>query len=242
MNMKSSVLLCDPSHVNVRDDGFTGELTPRYPEQGLHNISVDPLSLPALRLFCISWPAAPPSFLFSTPEFYIHQDDLLVTYPESASCPFTLQLHWHIRSRGKSLGTKIDLVASVNTSLLGIEPRICLESWLPNCRYDLLVGEDDSVDPRKQSLINGVLCHLGPGGLNYTQMLHPKDQRTEPEVLVRKSEHGLRLSQTMFSQSLEKGVIVRARVCGYLMQVENTVDSALRLLHEFASGEPPLST
>jgi hypothetical protein len=75
-------------------------------------------------------------------------------------------------------------------------------------------------------------------GLSYAEMVHPTDfvsaeANGRPPTCVR---------STLFPEGLEKGVIRRARICGWFLPTENDLETAVELAKQFVDEPLPLTT
>ena len=78
-----------------------------------------------------------------------------------------------------------------------------------------------------------------PSQVSYVEMVHPSDFRTV-ELTWRDGQAAVRTP--LFADRLEKGVIRRGRVRGWLVSSPGDLAAAERLFREFAESEPPLTT
>jgi hypothetical protein len=76
-------------------------------------------------------------------------------------------------------------------------------------------------------------------GISYTQMVHPSDFAGANVALD--GRQPMVVSSTLFPERLEKGVIRRGRVCGWVMPVENDLETAVKLAREFVDEPLPLT-
>jgi hypothetical protein len=75
--------------------------------------------------------------------------------------------------------------------------------------------------------------------LSYIEMVHPADFRHD-ELMPGPARGALRLEHRLFPQTLEKGVILRARVRGAFVPRADDLRIAAESYRAFASAEPPL--
>jgi hypothetical protein len=84
------------------------------------------------------------------------------------------------------------------------------------------------------------------GDLSWVEMVHPSDFCGSTINIAVGSSSEAATSQVgfahkLFEQRLEKGVILRARVRGALVQQSGDVDVALAAYERFSASEPPLT-
>src|SRR5262249_34795223 len=78
-------------------------------------------------------------------------------------------------------------------------------------------------------------------GLSYAQLVHPSDLAATE--IVADAICGLwGVKATLFPEHLEKGVIRRARICGWFMPVEGDLEMASALARQFVDEPLPLTT
>jgi hypothetical protein len=76
-------------------------------------------------------------------------------------------------------------------------------------------------------------------GVSYFQMVHPDDFFATD---YRSKRYREQLTTTLFPERLEKGVIRRARVCGWFLPAENDLAVAVELARQFIDEPLPLTT
>lgn len=158
-----------------------------------------------------------------------------------------------------------DVIASVNTSLLDANPSSTVCSLIESVEELLNLSKSDQdglhavhVGPatdRRDDAVKTIgpthpntgcfVTRLGTGELSWVEMVHPTDFRGSTATL---SESGslpgrgsIRLVHELFQQRLEKGVILRARVRGALVEQSRGADVAIEAYQRFSVGEPPLT-
>jgi hypothetical protein len=139
-------------------------------------------------------------------------DDLVATYAESPAWPIRWQVYWRLLD-ADALGPAlagIELIVSAQTSLLDSLPALRVET--------VLAGAIASV--HQASTVRAPL----PGTkLSYLQLIHPADnQGTE----IDQPPGQLTIRHPLFLRSLEKGVILRARLRGLILDQTNQESTA----------------
>ncbi len=84
-----------------------------------------------------------------------------------------------------------------------------------------------------------VLWRLPGEELSYVEMISPGDFHDD-EAALDAAAHGSRLRHRLFPQSLEKGVLLRARVRGAFLPRADDCSRAAACYAAFAVAEPPL--
>jgi hypothetical protein len=172
---------------------------------------------------------------------------------ESKDWPVRVEATW--RALGPSgpnapLAT-LELVVSVETQVPDTRPELAVGSVLPTTSASRLV---DAPTPRFET-IGELPCAIepdaGPGCLlfrfpgsevSYAEMVHPLDFLQDRLECVTESPRGVRLRHRLFGGRLEKGVILRARVCGVFLRREGDARIAAQSYTSFVAAEPPLGT
>ena len=189
-------------------------------------------------------------------ECYGRGGDLIATYAESPDWPFRAQIYWRALSHAASNEVSaVELVASVQTSLLDADPSTAVSSTLPlteahwlrdvaSGQYETLSPGDELSFSRSESPVCCVVCRLQQSSLSYAEMVHPDNfyrfqlrARREPS----NAAYNARLHHQLFPQRLEKGVILRARVLGVFLPRADDLAAAARHYALFAATGPPLT-
>ena len=229
----------------------------RRPDRGLGALTLRNQSVAGCGILAVEIPGIDSAN--ADVDFYSRGIDLVGTYgPTSDAWPFRTQIYWRARLGGEASGTAaIELVVSVQTNLLDSKPQLLAGSRLigskPRHLVNPLLGRfvaHEQTQPGDFQLAadNRCGCTLFrlPHGLgSYAEMLHPLNfGRTE---LTHSGSPGgdaetWSLKHPLFAESLEKGVILRARVLGAFLKSENDESQAVAVYREFAASEPPLTT
>lgn len=234
---------------------FAGSVDVLQPGLGLRELSTQGQPL-AAQLLRVDVPAITVQNPHEAADWYERCGDLVATYAQTDSRPFRTQVYWRTESfQAAEALAAIELVASVQTSLLDSHPQLTISSLLPSTEVLRLN------DPQTGSFVV-VSCsskapfQAGPsqcacyvlrlsGGWSYAEMVHPLDARESTVRPVVDREHGRELVEIchrLFTSELEKGVILRSRVLGLLLPRENDLALAARLYSQFSATEPPLTT
>jgi len=177
--------------------------------------------------------------------------DLSVAYRELELWPVRVEAVWRaVEESGLDTSVAaVDLVLSVGTSLLNSRPELTVQSRLPATEVLRLVEPRSArFEPLDLSLCKPVVLDSARGAgclvfrlpeaaLSYVEMVHPVD--FDHEELD--SGNGVRIRHRLFSQPLEKGVILRARVRGVFVPRAEDTPSAAECYRAFVTAEPPLS-
>lgn len=252
--------------------GLSAELMLARPELGLRVSLHDTASLRILGVAIDDGgvndggkPSAPRAPL----EAYTRGTDLVVTYPRSSDGVRT-QVYWHAPGVDQSEPMpplEIDVQVSVQTDLLESHPTIHVFAQLLATEVFQCAGTDPEeyrqlqprdeiwLPPPEEQCVAGVIFRLANTETTYAQLLHPSDVliRTKPgseapahQILLRSEPHaqGAQYSCTcgLFFETLEKGVIRRARVRGVFVPRENDLEAVAACAERLVAQRLPLTT
>ncbi len=185
-------------------------------------------------------------------EAYIRGNDLVSTY-ESRLPHGAPQIYWRLHA-GSPPAIGVEVVLSMRTELLDSQPLSAVDSMAADVRAfhstsldatDFAPVDFDGAPHRWTSA--DAATHLFALRserlkMTYAEMVHPSDfvsavlSKPEPEI---DSWH---LKSVLFPESLEKGVIRRARICGWFLPAENDLAVAVQLARKFIEEPLPLTT
>lgn len=192
----------------------------------------------------------------SAAEHYIRSGDLVATYPDRPAEQLRTQVYWRAGSHARDGAlAAIELVVSVQTALLDSCPKIAIASHLHATEVlrmtDAQSGAFTSiVPPSAEADPDGIAgaphCYLFrlPGRQHsYIEMIHPADvENSSWDGWLQGAHYRLQLRHELFADRLEKGVILRARVLGVIVDRRDDKAAALRHWQHFLTGELPLTT
>jgi len=148
--------------------------------------------------------------------------------------PVDMQIAWHLLDLGSAV-LALDVVVSVETRQLDVVPRVLLSTR---------IGDADVVLPANREKPEGRpktyrLCRRRDAGPSYAEMIHPTDFHSFATLPDREST-GVLFRHTLFTSSLEKGVILRARLRGLLLPREDDEATADACFRRFLDTPLPL--
>jgi hypothetical protein len=240
----------------LRLGGLSAAIATLRPGDGLVNLVAGGQQLAAPRLLGVVLGQAPDSPVADSIEDYVRGTDLVVAYDASSRRPLRVDVVWRAiapTTSGNFLAA-VDLIVSVRTHLLDIHPEVAVQSVVPsNEALRLRTHREATWEPLEvpdsaatvispESGVGCLLFRLPNVDWSYVEMVHPADfQRDE----ISRGEPGdgtLRVAHQLFRMSLEKGVILRARVRGVFVKRRDDAQAALECYESFAAAEPPLGT
>jgi hypothetical protein len=176
---------------------------------------------------------------------------LILAYEPSSHPPLRLDALWRatVPAADDRFLAALDLIISVRTQSLDIQPESRVQSILPQSDvlrlHSVERGFIPLALPAKTPLTiapdRGVGCllfRITGTELSYCEMIHPADFQSD-EV---SRSNTICLAHRLFSARLEKGVILRARVRGVILNRLGDAEMATQCYAAFAAAEPPLST
>ena len=244
----------DRHHARLELDPLEGTIDLSRPGEGLGALRLQSGRLADARLLGIAIPSLSAGDADSVVECYVRGTDLVAVYRESEHWPVQVEARWRAGSRSTPDGplTTVELAVSVHTALLDSRPELSVQSVLPTEGVRRLVDQSTArfelLDPHGPASIHPgdgpgcLLFRLPESTLSYVEMVHPADFLEDhleggvgsgPTVLVR---------HRLFGGRLEKGVILRARVCGAFLPRDGDLQSAAACFAGFAATELPLGT
>lgn len=155
---------------------------------------------------------------------YLRGNDVVANYAPSEGRNVQTQIYWRaIEPDCGARAAGIELIISAQTHLLDSRPGLTTVSVLPTGPVFRLSTESSRLDEihveiaaKREFFANdraGLLLFRPPGATySYAEMVHPSD--LSGRTLETRGENRLRVTNHLFNERLEKGVIRRARTCG----------------------------
>lgn len=188
-------------------------------------------------------------------ETYARGADLVALYEPLAPHQVQPQVYWRARRDEARQGVGVEMIVSMQTSLLDSNPETVVATGMPIGDVFGSLGEQANVLDRLELThfpltLSAADNSQRPGlvvyqprdtPFAYLEMVHPSDfVATQVEL----NKWGETWATTrLFSERLEKGVIRRARIAGWhLPRKSDVLDSAWGLYTQFAAEPLPLTT
>jgi hypothetical protein len=155
-------------------------------------------------------------------DVFIRGGDLVATYAETPEWPLRWQVYWRVLS-GEALGPALaglELIVSAQTSMLECSPALVAQTRLSG---------PTSLISRHEG---GMVSRLSAAELSYVELIHPADHQGTD---IQSTSEQIMLRHPLFLKSLEKGVILRARLRGLLvpaLTAETAADACARLFRD----------
>ncbi|MBI3839597.1 MAG: hypothetical protein HY288_16880 [Planctomycetia bacterium] len=242
--------------VRLQSARLTGIVDPANPPVGIHQLQLDQAPLSGMSLLGVELPAAATPAAKSDVDYYVRGGDLVATYAETPARPLRAQIYWRAGMQPFDHAiAAIELIASVQTSLLDSRPELMTQSELPareafqlmdpQCADFARLAPTPASSDRNEhpERAHCYLFRLPSAKISYAEMVHPADaQRSSYQVRACGADPEFRLRHQLFAERLEKGVILRARVLGVWLDREGDQAAAARHYATFSAAEPPLTT
>ena len=229
---------------------FSAVVNLARPREGLSEVAIDTHALKNARLLSITAATDDPS------EYYVRGTDLIAAYDASGRQPVRVDALWRATppATADTFLAALDLIISVRTALLDSRPALPVEttiaaddllrlqsfapaSWSP---VDLNSAAPVAIDADSGT---GCLLFRLPGStLSYAEMVHAADFQHDELSWADQPNGVMRIARRLFRTSLEKGVILRARVRGLFLPRQNDAAIAAECYAAFVATDPPLGT
>jgi hypothetical protein len=185
-------------------------------------------------------------------EFYLREGDAVADYPASESFPFRSLVYWRVLPSAEPPAVAaLEAIVSTQTDLLDSHPRISVSTSLPALELWRLTSLEKAefkqisltkAQPQQIHYSQGPGCYLwrlSGERWSFAEMLPPSDFHSTDIM----SDGGgmFSLSHRLFERSLEKGVILRARVRGVLLERGRDAVCAIQWYRDLLQSELPLT-
>jgi len=235
---------------------FSAGVDPHSPAQGLLEPRVAGEALDDLKPLCVQIAEVEAGRAASDVEVYTRGTDLVATYADRPEPAMRTQIYWRAATPATegSLGG-VELVASVQTSLLDSCPRLVTSSEVTTYEafklVDVASGRFNKIAPQSdwsaaQTLSAPPHCflfRLVNQPISYVEMVDPTGaERSDWDSWLAGGFFRMRLRHHLFANQLEKGVILRSRVLGLLIPRANDLAVAAGHYAKFLAAELPLTT
>jgi hypothetical protein len=232
---------------------LSGQIDLQSPELGLTMLTIAGDERPGDRLLGVDFHSGAPATRPVLIEHFVRGGDLVATYAQTPAKPVRVQIYWRasLPETGLQLPT-IDLQVSVQTSLLNSNPELTAVSTIAGGDIQRLANQPGGQFERLLTAPGRTLEFTpdhGPGCLvfrqratttSYAEMIHTADFYRDTLAAV--NESNMQLTHQLFVSSLEKGVILRARIRGVFLPASDDKRLAAEVYAALQSAPPPLTT
>ena len=226
------------------------------PQEGLSEIHLGSDTLAETRLLGIATDRLTAAEEVLLPEAHVRGSQLVAAYEEAPNRPLRVDASWRVLRANptEEFLIGVELVVSVQTHLLDGCPELSAQSRLAaeetlhlrdvtSGEYQTLPlspGRVSTVEPADGSPC--LLFRLVGTDLSYAEMVHPADFRRAELTGSGEDGETVHVRHRLFSESIEKGVLLRARVRGLFLPREDDMRVAATCYAAFAAAEPPLGS
>ena len=235
-------------------DQLSAEVDLARPAGGVFHIRVAGTHLNDLHILGVAMPWHVAGEADALDDAYLRPASLAATYDASGDWPLRVDTVWRgvNRSSRHEFVAAIELLVSVRTDALNSQPRMAVESTFSDGEVALATDRNsDRFEPFISSTVDSAsagqdACRgcivFRPAGsdLSYVEMVHPADFRRDELRGGGDAPFGVR--HHLFGDSLEKGVVLRARLRGVFVPRASDMQLASEQYAAFRASEPPLGT
>ena len=182
-------------------------------------------------------------------ETYIRGADLVATFARVPPHQIAPQIYWRVQEFPANSAVGVEMVLSMQTDLLDSDPQAPVTSTAVGTEFlyanslsspSFATLEEQEFD-RDASPENLFLMRDVRRNLSYAEMVHPSDF-VSAEIFYDEEDQPCAVQSKLFPERLEKGVIRRARICGWFLPAENDLETAVELARRFVDEPLPLTT
>jgi hypothetical protein len=186
---------------------------------------------------------------------YLRGSDLVATYAAIPPGQVQPQIYWRAVQDDSLFAAGVELIVSVQTSLLDSQPQSSATSEIGAGEVwqllDPAEGSFNYLAIDSPGLIYGDPPPLAPSLLvirpvdsqySYAEMIHPTDFCSVALAPDPANPARMRITSRLFPERLEKGVIRRGRMSAWFLPRSGDLQSAAELYRRFVSQPPPLAT
>ena len=244
----------DDRFARWKSDAFSAQLDFASVVDGLHRLAGGDIAVgfAGARLLGIEIPSLASGGAVLPTEEHARASDLAVVYAPTAAWPVRVDVLWRVPvgcdERGASAA--VELIVSVRTELLECRPALSVQTSLA---ADEVLRLADASSRQYRPLTASRRPQLspaeGPGCLlfrragrpvSYAEMVHPSDFHHDELDSETDQRPAIRIRHRLFSQRLEKGVILRARIRGVFCPRDTDEATVAATYCDFAAADPPL--
>jgi hypothetical protein len=242
-NTPDAVWQLQSHQAQLNINGLAANVELGFPMLGLNNLEHQGVQVAGC-LLGVSKLKTNKSTGYQFSDVFARGEDLVVNYPQTDTCPYSMEVYWRARSNKQAV--IIDLLLSLETPLLESFPGVTTrsqitanEAWLvSNDGAPATEISDFQTHSVEQEPI-GVVLRPQDTGWSYVEMPHPDDPG---ELKISASTEGqIAIERQLAGTFLEKGVIRRLCMRGAFVPREGDLLVAQQLFKELAAETPPLT-
>ncbi len=241
----------DDRTASMRLASLTAQVDLLRPCEGLHNVCVHGEPIAEARLLQARTGSRPTEQGDELVDNYVRGTDLVAVYASASQRSVNTQIYRRAIQHDAVDAAGVEIIASVQTSLLDSDPRMTIGSTLPRCDVWRLLDESesrfervDTADAKPFVLESGAglfLFRMPGTRCSYIEMIHPADFTATEIRACASSREGVCSEFRLFDEPLERGVIRRGRVRGMFLECEGDEKAAVECYRRFVESAAPLT-
>ncbi|MCI0357347.1 MAG: hypothetical protein L0211_02540 [Planctomycetaceae bacterium] len=185
-------------------------------------------------------------------ESYARGNDLIANFEASDQADLSRQIYWRVSQHASRDAVAVEVILSTRTGLLDSQPRVGVDTLAAGAaayHSTTLSASGFSRLPERKSdyrwdssasNISLLVFRHEALGFSYAEMIHPSDFSCAALSKLANIDSWM-VSSSLLPERLEKGVIRRARICGWFMPAQNDLATAVELARQFIDEPLPLT-
>ncbi len=223
------------------------------PQDGLQNIRIDEKPIGDASILQVRMRDVDSDEDERPTECYVRGADLVAQYAQTERANVSPQIYWRAVRLEAERSVGVELITSVQSSLLDSDPSVAIGSTLPASdvwwladpkepRFErAALADTESLEVASDAAAGLFLFRLRSIAHSYVEMIRTADF-TKAEVTKHAGADGeIRSAFRIFDERLEKGVIRQARLRGVFVPREGDQQAAVECYHRFVRSAVPLT-
>jgi len=192
-------------------------------------------------------------FQLTLQDWYVRGNDLVAQFEKTPTQRLSPQIYWRARNWCEQQAVSVEMILSMQTELLDSAPQAKVHSfshggtlWLADSFSDARF-EQVHLDRDGEERVSGrdssyqlFVFRNEKLGVSYAQAVHPSDF-ISAQIVADKISGLWGVASTLLPEHLEKGVIRRARICGWFLPAKDDLQVAAALAQQFVDEPLPLT-
>lgn len=210
------------SRATLETDDLSASVDLAHPALGIHDLKIEGIAIPDLRLFAIQFSDSPT-------ESYIRGNDLIARYPHTSDETVSPQVYWRcLKQQPSDSVFGFELILSLQTSLLDSSASVEIISKIPT------QSTESHFRPPT------TLLRLPGDRWSYIEFVQSVDV-AESRLNFSREDSLATVSYELFPERLEKGVIRCGRIWGLFVPRLDDEMTARACYEKLLCAAPPLT-
>lgn len=241
----------DDRTANVRLAGLSAQVDLSRPHEGIHNVEIRAQTALDAAVLQTQLGDQSPERGYELVDSYVRGVDLVASYVSIPQRSINPQIYWRAVCHQDVEAVGVEILVSIQTSLLDSEPSMAVGSVLPRSDvWRLLDAQESCFEHLTMAGVNPCVIGRRPGmflfrlagmDCSYVEMIHPADFSVAEVRTDAPGEGRIRSTFQLFNEPLEKGVIRRGRVCGMFLARDGDERTAAECYRRFVQSAVPLT-